>query len=170
MLDYVKLSHRSIPSRGLLVTSVLMTWQLLILVTGTKYPVSVVLSGSMEPGIRKGDLLFLSTIKSHPIQTGEILLFKIEGKEIPIVHRVIKVQRQKASNKFILLTKGDANSVDDRYGGIYADGQLWLEDDDITGRVIGIMPYFGWPSILIQNMPLMKFVLIGGLIGWNMLS
>uniref|UniRef100_A0A803N6X8 Signal peptidase complex catalytic subunit SEC11 n=1 Tax=Chenopodium quinoa TaxID=63459 RepID=A0A803N6X8_CHEQI len=95
---------------GSLVTLALMTWQLIVLVTGTKYPVAVVLSGSMEPGIRK-------------------------GKEIPIVHRVIKVHRQNAPNKFILLTKGDANSEDDRYG-VYADGQLWLEDHDIIGRVI----------------------------------
>ncbi|XP_021755939.1 signal peptidase complex catalytic subunit SEC11C-like [Chenopodium quinoa] len=171
MLDYVKQSHRSIRSRGAatkiiklgsLVTLALMTWQLIVLVTGTKYPVAVVLSGSMEPGIRKGDLLFFSAMKSPPIQTGEIVLFKIEGKEIPIVHRVIKVHRQNAPNKFILLTKGDANSEDDRYG-VYADGQLWLEDHDIIGRVIGRMPYIGWATILLGKKPLMTYALLGGL-------
>ena len=46
-------------SAGLIVTSVLIIWKTMILVTGSESPVVVVLSGSMEPGFYRGDILFL---------------------------------------------------------------------------------------------------------------
>ena len=52
--------------------------------------VVVVLSGSMEPGFYRGDILFLN-MGYKPIRTGEIVVFNIDGRDIPIVHRVIKV-------------------------------------------------------------------------------
>eukprot|EP00967_Tisochrysis_lutea_P121495 scaffold200295_cov19-Tisochrysis_lutea.AAC.1 len=52
--------------------------------------VVVVLSGSMEPGFYRGDILFLNMGK-NPIRAGEIVVFNLDGRDIPIVHRVIKV-------------------------------------------------------------------------------
>ena len=54
------------------------------------FQVVVVLSGSMEPGFYRGDILFLN-MGYKPIRTGEIVVFNIDGRDIPIVHRVIKV-------------------------------------------------------------------------------
>lgn len=45
----------------------------------------------MEPGFYRGDILFLNMGKS-PIRTGEIVVFNLKGRDIPIVHRVIKVR------------------------------------------------------------------------------
>ena len=50
-------------------------------------------SGSMEPAFYRGDLLFL-TLEDSPIRVGEICVFKIRGRDIPIVHRVIKVHNE----------------------------------------------------------------------------
>lgn len=50
-------------------------------------------SGSMEPAFQRGDLLFL-TNKEDPIRVGEIVVFKVEGREIPIVHRVLKIHEK----------------------------------------------------------------------------
>ncbi len=47
----------------------------------------------MEPAFQRGDLLFL-TLTSDPIRVGDICVFKIKGKEIPIVHRVIELHDQ----------------------------------------------------------------------------
>ncbi|RLM97904.1 signal peptidase complex catalytic subunit SEC11A-like [Panicum miliaceum] len=77
-------------SLGMIVTSALIIWKGLIVVTGSDSPVVVVLSGSMEPGFKRGDILFLHMSKDS-IRTGEIVVFNIDGREIPIVHRVIKV-------------------------------------------------------------------------------
>ena len=57
----------------------------------TNWQVVVVLSGSMEPGFQRGDILFLN-MGTAPVRTGEIVVFNIDGRDIPIVHRVIKVR------------------------------------------------------------------------------
>ena len=51
-------------------------------------------SGSMEPAFHRGDLLFLTNLQDDPIRVGEIVVFNIKGRDIPIVHRVIKVHEE----------------------------------------------------------------------------
>ncbi|KAL2621002.1 hypothetical protein R1flu_001207 [Riccia fluitans] len=80
-------------SLGMIVTSALIIWKGLMCFTGSESPVVVVLSGSMEPGFRRGDILFLH-MSNAPIRTGEIVVFHVDGREIPIVHRVIKFQQR----------------------------------------------------------------------------
>jgi signal peptidase I len=72
----------------------------------------------MEPAFHRGDLLMLTNDRSDPIRAGDITVFKIEGRDIPIVHRVIKVHEKSNNEDSKFLTKGDHNQVDDR--GLYA--------------------------------------------------
>ncbi|KAL4189654.1 hypothetical protein AMTRI_Chr08g208220 [Amborella trichopoda] len=131
---------------GLIVTSALIIWKGLMCVTGSESPVVVVLSGSMEPGFKRGDILFLHMSKD-PIRTGEIVVFHVDGREIPIVHRVLKVS--------------DNNFGDDRV--LYAHGQLWLHQHHIMGRAVGFLPYVGWVTIMMTERPIIKYLLIGAL-------
>jgi len=98
-------------SFGLIVSSALMIWKSLMIVTGSESPIVVVLrylstflshapltpcpppSGSMEPAFYRGDLLFLY-MPDSPIRVGEIVVFKLDGRDIPIVHRVVKVHER----------------------------------------------------------------------------
>ena len=48
----------------------------------------------MEPAFFRSDLLFLTNYREEPIRVGEIVVFKIEGRDIPIVHRVLKVHEK----------------------------------------------------------------------------
>ncbi len=66
--------------------------------------VVVVLSGSMEPAFYRGDILFLNK-GSAPLRTGEIVVFNIDGRDIPIVHRIIKFHERKPGGKIDVLTK-----------------------------------------------------------------
>ena len=50
-------------------------------------------SGSMEPAFRRGDILFLNN-QDNPIRVGEVVVFKIKDRDIPIVHRVMKVHEK----------------------------------------------------------------------------
>jgi signal peptidase len=50
-------------------------------------------SGSMEPAFYRGDLLFL-TLGDSPVEVGEIVVYKIVGRDIPIVHRVTQVHER----------------------------------------------------------------------------
>ncbi|XP_058811720.1 signal peptidase complex catalytic subunit SEC11A [Topomyia yanbarensis] len=144
-------------SFGMIVSSALMIWKGLMVVTGSESPIVVVLSGSMEPAFHRGDLLFL-TNQDEPVRVGEIVVFKIEGRDIPIVHRVIKLH-EKNNGTVKFLTKGDNNSVDDR--GLYAPGQLWLTKKDIVGRARGFLPYVGMITIYMNEYPNLKYGILG---------
>lgn len=95
---------------AMIVSSALMIWKGLMVVTGSESPIVVVLSGSMEPAFHRGDLLLLTHDRNVPIRVGDITVFKIEGRDIPIVHRVIKVHEDK-DGELKFLTKGDNNQV-----------------------------------------------------------
>jgi len=144
-------------SFGLIVSSALMIWKTLMILTGSESPIVVVLSGSMEPAFQRGDLLFLY-MSEAPIRVGEIIVFKLEGRDIPIVHRVLKVHERHDGN-VELLTKGDNNPVDDR--GLYPSGQLWLNREHVIGRAKGFLPYVGMVTIIMNDFPYLKYLLIG---------
>tara|TARA_B110001452_G_C15228974_1_gene425818 strand:+ start:621 stop:809 length:189 start_codon:yes stop_codon:yes gene_type:complete len=44
----------------------------------------------MEPAFYRGDILFLH-MGFTPFRAGDIVVFKVADREIPIVHRIIKV-------------------------------------------------------------------------------
>ncbi|KAF8377811.1 hypothetical protein HHK36_031196 [Tetracentron sinense] len=138
----------------MIVTSALMIWKALMCITGSESPVVVVLSGSMEPGFGRGDILFLQMSKD-PIRVGEVVVYHVDGQEISIVHRVIKVHERRDTRVVEVLTKGDKNSGDDRT--MYARGQLWLQQDHIIGRAVGFLPYVGWVTIIMTENPIFKF-------------
>ncbi|CAN1285630.1 Signal peptidase complex catalytic subunit SEC11A [Linum perenne] len=78
-------------SLGMIVTSALIIWKALMCFTGSESPVVVVLSGSMEPGFKRGDILFLH-MSNDPIRTGEIVVFNVDvrtSKHSLAVHTAI---------------------------------------------------------------------------------
>eukprot|EP01095_Lingulamoeba_sp_RSL-Kostka_P003972 TRINITY_DN15083_c0_g1_i1.p1 TRINITY_DN15083_c0_g1~~TRINITY_DN15083_c0_g1_i1.p1 ORF type:complete len:193 (-),score=49.79 TRINITY_DN15083_c0_g1_i1:92-628(-) len=145
---------------GLIVASALIIWKSLMLVTNTESPIVVVLTGSMEPGYYRGDLLFLWWDDS-PIVSGDVIVYIIDGKEIPIVHRAMNVHQDTKTNEEKVLSKGDNNPVNDR--GLYNRGQLWLDRYHLLGRIKGYVPYIGVITILMNDYPLLKYAMIGSL-------
>ncbi|CAF5085144.1 unnamed protein product [Rotaria magnacalcarata] len=79
---------------GMIISTALMIWKGLMVVTGSESPIVVVLSGSMEPAFHRGDLLLLTNYEQEPIRAGDIVVFRIEGRDIPIVHRVLKIHEK----------------------------------------------------------------------------
>ena len=43
----------------------------------------------MEPAFQRGDLLFLWN-RDVDIEVGEVVVYNVKGKDIPIVHRVVR--------------------------------------------------------------------------------
>ena len=76
---------------GIVVSSALMMWKGLMLVTNSESPIVVVLTGGMEPSFHRGDILFINWDYTNP-SPGDIVVYKVPSQEIPIVHRVISVQ------------------------------------------------------------------------------
>lgn len=86
----------------------------------------VVHSGSMEPAVKTGSLIFVKPAKSYAI--GDIVTFK--EKKNTITHRIVE------QDEGIFKTKGDANEE--------ADTQA-IFSDQITGKMILALPYLGYP-------------------------
>ncbi|KAK9174235.1 Signal peptidase I [Cryptosporidium meleagridis] len=140
-----------------IVLSALMLWRGLMVATNSQSPVVVVLSGSMEPGFYRGDILFLYNRKS--ITIGDIVVFSLEGRDIPIVHRVLSYHEGPNDGEVSILTKGDNNDVDDR--GLYNENQFWLNNKHIMGTAVGIIPKVGMITIWLNDYPWLKYALVG---------
>ncbi|KAI8085888.1 uncharacterized protein B0P05DRAFT_534114 [Gilbertella persicaria] len=139
--------------------SAFMIWKVVSIVTNTESPVVVVLSGSMEPGFQRGDILFLTLPKNDPVEINDICVFKLPERPIPIVHRVVKIHEDNKTKKEYILTKGDNNARDDR--ALYDRGQMWIHREHVVGKVKGFLPYVGMVTILMNDYPWMKFALLG---------
>ena len=156
-----------------------MLWKTLSILSNSPSPIVVVLSGSMEPAFQRGDLLFLWN-RDQTAEVGEIVVYNVKGKDIPIVHRVVRsfhtasrnpsIQggKGKAKNagaadvapKTQLLTKGDNNVADDTE--LYAHGQSYLDrKEDIIGSVRGYVPAVGYVTIMLSEHPWLKTVMLG---------
>ena len=127
----------------------------------TETPIVVVVSGSMEPQIHKGDLLFVmgrepENIKNGTIidKDGDIIVFNAQGlwpsaPIEPIVHRVI--DKYQIGDTWYFRTKGDANSIPDAAP---------VPEDRVIGVVVGGIPFIGWVKIFLTESGLLIPLLI----------
>mmetsp|Transcript_13157 Transcript_13157/g.33583 ORF Transcript_13157/g.33583 Transcript_13157/m.33583 type:complete len:178 (+) Transcript_13157:133-666(+) len=146
---------------GIIIASAIIIWKTLMLVSGSESPIVVVLSGSMEPAYYRGDLLFLSH-PSKDVEVGDVVVYKVHGRDIPIVHRVLETHHFSDPNqKSRLLTKGDNNSADDR--ALYNPGQLWLSPNNVVGVCKAFLPYVGMLTIVMNDYPMVKWLVIAGM-------
>ncbi|MCJ1228065.1 Signal peptidase complex catalytic subunit [Toensbergia leucococca] len=143
---------------ALVLSTAFMLWKALSVATDSPSPIVVVLSGSMEPAFQRGDLLFLWN-RGQETQIGEVVVYNVKGKDIPIVHRVVR-RYGGGDEPLRLLTKGDNNLADDTE--LYAQGQDYLtRSEDIIGSVKGYVPFVGYVTILLSEHPWLKTALLG---------
>ncbi|EME29925.1 signal peptidase I isoform 1 [Galdieria sulphuraria] len=140
----------------LVFASALVIWKGAIAVSLSESPVVVVLSGSMEPGMRRGDLLVLSN-RTKQLRCGDIVVYKVQNREIPIVHRIIEVHDD--GNEPLYLTKGDNNFFDDR--SLYSPNTFFLRRGDIVGKSIFIVRWVGMVTIIMKEHPFLKLIIVG---------
>lgn len=138
-------------------SSAFMLWKTLSVIANSHSPIVVVLSGSMEPAFQRGDILFLWNRENRQ-KVGDIVVYEIDGKSIPIVHRVLREHHN--NEKQLLLTKGDNNAVDDL--SLYAKKQQYLnQKEDLVGTVKGYLPFIGYVTILISENVYFKYGMLG---------
>jgi signal peptidase len=95
------------------------------------YQVYTVISGSMEPAIPVGSLVYVRSEEPETIEEGDVIAFYGAGAESAITtHRV--VANHVVSGEFV--TKGDANDSNDINPIPYAN---------LIGKVIYTVPYLG---------------------------
>ncbi|MEX2681913.1 MAG: signal peptidase I [Candidatus Sigynarchaeota archaeon] len=129
----------------------------------TSIPVVVVTSGSMEPTIYRGDILFVNNVPpenimpgDHVARTGDVIIYETKGLwafpiSEPVVHRVINKTYTDGMWKFT--TQGDANPNPDAY---------LVPEDKVYGKVVGIIPKIGYIKLFLDEtnlaIPLLGFL------------
>lgn len=96
------------------------------------YKIFTVQSGSMEPTIHTGSLIFVKPEKDY--QIGDIITRNTKDPKVTITHRII--EKKNDNGKVTFRTKGDANDGND------------MEDvaaRQIIGKMILKLPYLGYP-------------------------
>lgn len=106
----------------------------------TNYPMASITSGSMWPELKKGDLVLIKGISSkEQIQIGDVVVYKNEKGFT--IHRVIKM------NEETLVTKGDANNVEDAA----------IAYNEVIGRTLNLnnkplrIPALGFISVFLNR-------------------
>ncbi|KAK9466024.1 hypothetical protein V1512DRAFT_276831 [Lipomyces arxii] len=143
----------------LVLTTAFMFWKGLSVVADSPSPIVVVLSGSMEPAFQRGDILFLWN-RDARVKVGDIVVYNVKGRDIPIVHRVVR--NHASAKKQLLLTKGDNNAMDDV--DLYAYNQFYLDrEKEVIGAVKAYVPWVGYITILLSENLWAKYALLGGM-------
>ena len=92
------------------------------------YRVYTVISGSMEPALPAGSLVYVKAADPVSVNQGEIIAFSDDGAVV--THRVMQNLREEGS----FITRGDANNTDDLFPVSYRN---------LIGRVEHHVPLLG---------------------------
>ncbi|MEN6348008.1 MAG: signal peptidase I [Syntrophomonas sp.] len=103
------------------------------------YAPRVILSGSMEPEIKTGDVVIIHKIAGKDARVGDIILFPYE-KDMKVTHRIIAASDQQGAKLFT--TKGDANPE--------PDSNL-VPEDNVQGKVVSVIPKIGWLTLVFRG-------------------
>lgn len=127
----------AVASLGLLYaySSGLMIWEPLVIVTG-----------SMEPTLNRGDVVILESAQLSDIVVGDIIAYSIG--DVTVTHRVIDVLEDGT-----LKTRGDANAEPDTYT---------VSAEQIVGKVKYRIPALGWIVILVNWNNLVRLAVLLG--------
>lgn len=114
---------------------------LVLLMTGVlSYKPYAVISGSMEPVYKRGDMVIVE--KRTPeidIRQGDIIQYQRDG--IYITHRIVAVTSQEGET--VYTTKGDNNE----------DNDPWVvTDTQIHGIIRGHIPFVGYPTVMLHEL------------------
>ena len=128
---------------------------LIILVLIAAQHLNVVVSGSMEPVMYRGDIVVLEQanllgiheFNTSDIKVGDIVVYNAAWHDGPVIHRVI--EKGQINSTTVFKIKGDNNDVADPY---------WVTESQIASRVLTfngqpvIIPKIGYISIWIRGL------------------
>ena len=129
-------------------------------------PVSVVSSGSMQPTLYRGDIVFWTPTSIENVEEGDIIVFQSGLEEDVIIsHRVEEVQDD--SGRVELITKGDNNNFTDQSGPHFPEPPV--TSSNYHGKVLSVgnfpfkIPFLG--MLWFQAMGFFTMIMSGGIGG-----
>lgn len=106
----------------------------------TDMPVVAVESNSMKPTFHQGDILVIHGVRNPDdyvnfLNKDDIIVFSVDGREVPIVHRIKEINPDGSYQ-----TQGDATNGQHPF-------EKHIKSEQIHGKVVMIIPYLGWVKI-----------------------
>ena len=104
-----------------------------------EHPMAAITSSSMWPALKQGDLVLIKGVDKEELGIGDVVVYSNEKGFT--IHRIVKL------NEKTLITKGDANNVNDNP----------IKYEQVVGRIVEFrdkplrIPYVGLISVLISK-------------------
>lgn len=95
-----------------------------------------VLTGSMQPALPVGSLIYIKEADPAQLQVGDVITYRLEGDTM-VTHRVV----ENLPEEGYLITQGDANQE--------PDGQITY--DRVQGKMVFHLPWLGYISMNIRT-------------------
>ena len=99
------------------------------------FQIYAVTSGSMEPEIYTGDVIYVKQVPFQSLEAGDVITFSMNQGRTIVTHRVEKIDEKNG----LLQTKGDANKDTD---------PAWITRDTVLGKVQYVMPGLGYLALM----------------------
>jgi signal peptidase I len=114
------------------------------------YRIEAVLSGSMEPTFRPGDLIVVTPEPSSDVKVGQVISYQIPiGDHHVESHRIVKVLTH--GPRPVIVTKGDNNAIADPWTARLTSKTAWRERFSI--------PRVGWVIVWLRQ-PLIQRITV----------
>lgn len=127
------------------------------------FHVEIITSGSMEPSIHTGSVIYVREgADIDMLEVGTVITYVLNDSQTKVTHRIMSIDRENA----VVITKGDANEIPDAHA---------VSMEQIEGVVCGTVAYLGYVARLFMNV-YGKLILTGVFLGmleichfWNLL-
>lgn len=108
-----------------------------------------VISPSMEPNYRVGDLIYVKAVDPDSVKVGDPITFVLNEDLVVATHRVVAIDSENRQ----FTTKGDANKTEDAAP---------VHFNNLIGIPVFSIPFLGYVSAYIQKPPGMYVAMILG--------
>lgn len=110
------------------------------------YGIYTVTSGSMEPEIHTGDVIYTMPVEFQELREGDVITFSMNQGKTTVTHRIQKIDQKNR----LIQTKGDANKENDR---------TWITEKSILGKVEYSIRSLGYLALLASSVSGKLFLL-----------
>ena len=150
--------------RALRRTTVAVAWALVLLLAGGRLVLGLsmtsVLSESMAPEFRRGDLVITRLVSAQALRVGDVPVVVPPGGTVPYMHRVVSLDAP-AGSPVVLRTKGDANEAPDAWTAELTTGEVPVVVGAVPG--LGRLTLSGQPPALHAGLVALLGVLVTAL-------
>jgi signal peptidase I len=99
-------------------------------------------------GFTKGDILFLIKAKPEKLEIGDIIAFNSGTRNVPVIHRIIKIEETNGELIFTTIGDNNAKSLTNSNNVLKVD-ETEIKSEQLVGRAaFRVVPYLGWGKLI----------------------